>query len=164
MCLCSEHRSRHNYTLWAEDRNVTVKAGGIDSCHLILACRWDNDMPFPILCESTAGRIDWTLLKVDLLSIFNHSTIQPTNALYILVMFIRFFSLVTSCRSLRSIWPPFRGFLVWKCAFCSEWPAHWLHNFYSSWYDCQSHLAVNQETWVRNDRWIWLTQHFYSCP
>jgi hypothetical protein len=24
--------------------------------------------------------------------------------------------LVTSCRSLRSIEPPFRGFLVWKCA------------------------------------------------
>jgi hypothetical protein len=36
----------------------------------------------------------------------------------------------------------FRGFLVWNCAFRSEWPVHWLHNFYSSWYDCQSHLAV----------------------
>jgi hypothetical protein len=68
--------------------------------------------------------------------------------------------LLTSCRSLRSIGPPFRGFLVWRCAFCSEWPAHWLHNFYSSWCDCQSHLAVSQETWVRNGRWILL----YSCP
>jgi hypothetical protein len=25
-----------------------------------------------------------------------------------------------SCRSLRSTGPPFRGFLVWRCAFCSE--------------------------------------------
>jgi hypothetical protein len=46
------------------------------------------------------------------------------------------------------------GFLVGKCAFCSEWPAQ-------SWYDCQSHLAVNQETWVSNGRWILLTKHLY---
>jgi hypothetical protein len=72
--------------------------------------------------------------------------------------------LFTSCRSLRSIWHPFRGFLVWRCALCSSWPVHWLHKFYSSWYDCQSHLRVNQETWVRNDRWSLLTKHLYSCP
>jgi hypothetical protein len=55
---------------------------------------------------------------------------------------------------------PFRGCLVWRCAFRSEWPAHWLHKFYSSWYDCQSHL--NQETWVRNGRWNLLTKHLYA--
>jgi hypothetical protein len=33
-----------------------------------------------------------------------------------------------------------------------------------SWCDCQRHLAGSQETWVRNGRWILLTQHFYSCP
>ena len=75
-----------------------------------------------------------------------------------------FFVLFISRRSLRNIGPPFRGFLVWKCAIRSGWPVHWLHKFYSSWYDCQSHLAVNQETWVRNGRWILLTKHFYSCP
>jgi hypothetical protein len=58
--------------------------------------------------------------------------------------------LVTSCRSLRSIGPPFRGFLVWKCAFCSGWPVHWLHKFYSSWSSSSSQSGDLGEKWPLN--------------
>jgi hypothetical protein len=38
------------------------------------------------------------------------------------------------------------------CICGSEGPAHWPRFLTRSWCDCQSHLAVSQETWVRNGR------------
>jgi hypothetical protein len=62
-----------------------------------------------------------------------------------------------SCRSLWSIGHPFGGFFgrVHRCCETSPLTAQVLLN------DCQSHLAVSQETWVRNGRW---TKHLISCP
>jgi hypothetical protein len=83
------------------------------------------------------------------------------------VVHIDLHKLFSSCRSLRSIGRPFRGFLVWKCAFCSEWPAHWLHKFYSSWYDCQSHLADLGEKWTLNlayETSLFMPVRFFYMP
>jgi hypothetical protein len=41
-----------------------------------------------------------------------------------------------------------RGLFLCICS--GEGPAHWPRFSTRSWCDCQSHLAVSQETWVRN--------------
>jgi hypothetical protein len=146
VCSCECH-----YELRPDCHRVSVKCNAVSTCSV---CTHRYELRCD--CKSLGERAVLLFAVV-----LNETTVHAGMFWGIKAADLLF---ISSCRSLRSIGPPFRGFLVWRCAFCSEWPVHWLHKFYSSWYDRQSHLASNQETWVRNDRWILLTKHLYSCP
>jgi hypothetical protein len=54
--------------------------------------------------------------------------------------------------ALYGLGPPLSEVTRSLCICGSEGPAHWPRFSTRSWCDCQSHLAVSQETWVRNGR------------